>query len=184
MHQHDPASDMNLRISALERGTRRWRLVAAAALAAAIAPWVLGAAGRSEPAGEVRATSLTLVNAEGATYGQITLRDGAPVLTMNHQGRHVTLTLEGGNAGLAAGSGDGVVFAGVSDGSAYFNARGKDLLTGVYAGVGSALDAAVRTYSGDMRSVAHLGVGPDGSATVSATDPATGTSSLPGRGAQ
>jgi hypothetical protein len=175
------------RLAKLESHQRAWQGAALLACAAALAPWVLGAGqpggqqnGQpSGPAPDLKVSSLGLVGPDGTEYATLALDKGAPTLMLRKDDRHVMLTLGDNNAGLAAGGKTGVVFVGVSPDAAYFNARGSDLKTGVFAGVDAKLNAAFRGYAADMQVAASLDVPPAGGATLTLTDPKSGPFQLP-----
>lgn len=122
--------------------------------------------------------SLTLVDAAGDALATLT-SDGGPAFTLRHEGRHVSLTLADGNAGLAAGGPQGVVFAGVSSTGAYFNARGQDLLGGVFVGVSADRVPMVTGYSSNMESTFAAEIDAQGSATFKLADPKRGETQFP-----
>lgn len=167
------------RLAKLESRQRAWQGVALLACAAAAAPWVLGAGQPAQPAPDMKVSSLGLVGPDGAEYATLALDKGAPTLLLRKDERHVMLTLGDNNAGLAAGGKTGVVFVGVSPDAAYFNARGSDFKTGVFAGVDAKLNAAFRGFAADMQVAASLDVPPTGGATLTLTDPKSGPFQLP-----
>ncbi len=180
----DTARTLEARLSTLERRQRLWQGTALLACAAAVTPWVLGAGKSFEPAPDLKVSSLGLVGPDGVEYASLVLDKGAPVFMLRKDDRHVLLTLADNNAGLAAGGKNGVVFAGVSPDAAYFNARGSDLKTGVFAGVDNALNASFRGFASDMQVAASLDVPPKGGATLTLVDPKSGPFQLPASAAK
>jgi len=172
----DPLSDQ---VRCLEATVGRWRGLTLAIVLIGATPWVVGAAGRPTDREAIRVSSLILVAPDGNEYATLSLQNGAPVLALRDGTRHATLTLADGSAGLACGGPEGVTFAGVSSSGAYFNARGSDLRTGVFAGVASLGAAAFRAYGCDMRVAASLEADAGGTPTLMLRDPRLGESTWP-----
>jgi len=178
---HEPRSvaSESERLNRLESSLTRWKVAVLASVLAGSSPWVIGAARPAADAGDVRVTSLTLVSPDGLEHATLSLRAGAPVLSLREGSRHATLTLADGNTGLSCGAPEGATFAGVSTSGAYFNARGTDQATGVYAGVDVGGDAAFRAYGADMRVSAALESSAAGTPMLKLSDPTSGETKLP-----
>ena len=178
-HGSNFPDSVSRRLARLETSLVRWRRAALVCALAGALPWAIGAARTAGESGDLRVTSLTLVSVDGAEHATLMLDAGKPVLALRDGARHATLTLADGNAGLACGGPTGVTFAGVSASGAYFNARGTDLKTGVFAGVEVDGDAAFRAYGADMRVAAALQADTGGTPTLRLSDPRSGETTLP-----
>ncbi len=178
-HEESAVDQLRIRVRLIESSVRRWRAAALASVLLAVLPWAVGAACRSGPVADLRVSSLTLVGPDGAERATLRLDEGAPVLTLRDAGRYATLTVADGSAGLACGGPQGVTFAGVSLAGAYFNARGTDLKTGVFAGVAVEGDAAFRAFGSDMKVAAALESDAAGSPLLRLSDPKLGETRLP-----
>lgn len=160
------------RLSRLERSAARWRLVAACTTAMLAISFLAGLIAPTPSAlRDIRAASFTLVGPDGTEGGTLGFEQGIPVLRLAADGRQVSLCLADGTAGLTAHGPAGVIFSGVSKGGAYFNARGGDLRTGVYVGVDSDLNAALRAYPASLTVAASMDVSPTGKSSIRLVSP-------------
>jgi hypothetical protein len=167
------------RLDRLETNARRWRVVAAGAVCAAVLPWGLGLGRPSDAPADLTVKSLVMVDGAGLPAATLQFEGGSPVLTLTQGGRHASLTLADGSAGVACSGPNGVAFAGVSETGAYFNARGNDLLGGVFVGVSADRVPMVTGYSSNMESTFAAEIDAKGSATFKLADPTRGETQLP-----